>query len=75
MANPTGDPDVTVTWVTCLPSLNNTVTPCTNATVLRNPADLIPMADDPNSGVIKLGVGETIQYTVPHGGRGTCSSS
>ena len=65
IGNPTAIPNVTVNWVTCLPSLNNTVTPCTNMTVLRNPADLIPMADDPNSGVVKLGVGETIQYTVP----------
>ena len=65
VANPTGVPGVTVTWVTCLPSLNKTVTPCTSETVLRNPADLIPMADDPSTGVIKLGVGETIQFTVP----------
>jgi hypothetical protein len=65
VANPTGVPGVTVTWVTCLPSLNNTVTPCTDAIVLRQPADLIPMADDPSTGVIKLGVGETIQFTVP----------
>jgi hypothetical protein len=65
VANPTGIPTVTITWVTCLPSLNNTVTPCNSETVLRQPADLIPMADDPNTGVIKLGVGETIQYTVP----------
>ncbi len=56
---------MTVTWVTCLPSLMNTVTPCTDMTVLRHPEDLIPMADVPNSGVIKLGVGETIKYTVP----------
>ena len=65
IANPTSVPGVTVTWVTCLPSLNRTVTPCTSATVLRQPADLIPMADDPSTGVIKLGVGETIQFTVP----------
>jgi hypothetical protein len=65
VANPTGVADVTVTWVTCLPSLQKTVTPCTSTTVLRNPADLITMADDPSTGVIKLGVGETIEYTVP----------
>jgi len=58
VANPTAIPTVTVTWVTCLPSPN--VTPCTSETVLRRPQDLIGMA-----GVIELGVGETIQYTVP----------
>ena len=65
VANPTGIPTVTVTWVTCLPSLNDTLTPCANETVLRQPADLITMAADPTSGVLQLGVGETIQYTVP----------
>jgi hypothetical protein len=65
VANPTGIPDVTVTWVTCLPSLNNTLTPCSDELVLRTPAKLIDMADDPSSGVAKLGVGETIQYTIP----------
>lgn len=65
VANPTGVPNVTVTWVTCLPSLNNTLTPCSNELVLRNPPDLIAMASDPANGVIELGVGETIQYTVP----------
>ena len=63
VANPTNIPTVTVTWVTCLPS--NNVTPCTSETVLRQPADLIPMAADPTSGVILLGVGDTIQYTIP----------
>ena len=66
VANPTGIPGVTVTWVTCLPSLNRTVTPCTSETVLRTPTMLIDMANnDPTSGVIELGVGETIQFTVP----------
>jgi hypothetical protein len=65
VANPTGIPTVTVTWVTCLPSLNDALTPCVDEQVLRQPADLIPMAADPASGVIELGVGETIQYTVP----------
>ena len=65
VANPTGIPTVTVTWLTCTPSLDQTVTPCNSATVLRQPTDLIPMADDPSTGVLKLGVGETIQYTVP----------
>ena len=65
LANPTAVPNVTVTWITCLPSLNNTLTPCSDEQVLRKPADLIMMASDPTKGVIELGVGETIQYTVP----------
>lgn len=65
VANPTGIATVTVTWVTCLPSLNNTLTPCSDVSVLRQPADLIPMAAEPSTGVILLGVGQTIQYTVP----------
>jgi hypothetical protein len=65
VANPTGIPTVTVTWVTCLPSLNDALTPCANETVLRQPQDLITMAANPANGVIELGVGETIQYTVP----------
>ncbi len=65
IANPTGIPTVTVHWVTCLPSVNNTVTPCNSETMLRDPVQLIGMA-----GVIPLGVGETIQYTVPQEGVG-----
>jgi hypothetical protein len=66
VANPTGIPGVTVTWVTCLPSLMNTLTPCVDENVLQNPVKfLLPKDSDPTSGVIKLGVGETIQYTIP----------
>jgi len=65
VANPTSIPNVTVTWVTCLPSLNNTVTPCTSEQVLRDPTQLITLAADPTTGVAQLGVGETIQYTIP----------
>jgi hypothetical protein len=62
VANPTDIPSVTVTWVTCLPNLNGTLTPCTDEAVLRNPVTLIT---DPPPGVIELGGGETIQYLVP----------
>jgi hypothetical protein len=66
LANPTNIPTVTVTWVTCLPSVNNTVTPCTSEAVLRDPTQLITMSSDPaTTGVLPLGVGETIQFTVP----------
>jgi hypothetical protein len=60
VANPTSIPGVTVTWVTCLPSPNNTVTPCTSEAVLRDPTQLPGMP-----GVLTLGSGDTIQYTVP----------
>jgi hypothetical protein len=65
LANPTNIPGVTVTWVTCLPSLNNTVTPCTSEQVLRDPVQLIDGTYGPSTGVLQLGVGETIQYTIP----------
>jgi hypothetical protein len=66
VVNPTNIPTVKVTWVTCLPSVNNTVTPCISEAVLRDPTQLIDMAEnDPASGVLELGVGDTIQYTVP----------
>jgi hypothetical protein len=60
VANPSNIPGVTVTWVTCLPSPNNTVTPCTSEAVLRDPTQLPGMP-----GVLTLGSGDTIQYTVP----------
>jgi hypothetical protein len=60
VARPSSIPSVTVTWVTCLPSLDNTVTPCTSEQVLRDPTQLIGMP-----GVLTLGVGETIQFVVP----------
>jgi hypothetical protein len=60
VANPSNVPGVTVTWVTCLPSPNNTVTPCTSEAVLRDPTQLPGMP-----GVLTLGSGDTIQYTVP----------
>ncbi len=66
VANPTGVPDVTVTWVTCMPSLNKTVTPCSSETRAAPAGRSDPHGnDDPASGVILLGVGETIQFTVP----------
>jgi hypothetical protein len=60
VANPTSVLNVTVTWVTCLPSLDNTVTPCTSEQMLRDPTQLPGMP-----GVLTLGYGETIQFTVP----------
>lgn len=65
VANPTNIPNVTVSWVTCLPSLNNTVTPCTSEQVLRNPIHLVDGTYGPADGLLALGVGETIQYTIP----------
>jgi hypothetical protein len=60
VANPTNVPNVQITWITCLPSLNNTVTPCTSEQLLRDPTQLPGM-----DGVLTLGYGDTIQYTIP----------
>ena len=61
VANPTNVPNVTVTWLTCPPtSLNNPVTPCISEQALRDPTMLVGMP-----GVVTLGMGETIQYTIP----------
>jgi len=65
LANPTGIPSVTVTWLACLPGATS-VSPCEDEGVLRDPTTLIPKAQDPaTTGVLLLGVGETIQYTIP----------
>ncbi|MFL5307171.1 MAG: hypothetical protein ACJ8F1_18290, partial [Polyangia bacterium] len=40
--------------------------PCTDDAYLRKPAAIIPLADDPaNTGVLKLGTGTSVDYTVP----------
>lgn len=64
LANPAGVPSVTVTWLACLP-IPTLVSPCQDEGVLRDPTKLIPLAGDPTTGVVQLGVGETIQYTIP----------
>lgn len=65
VANPGGVASVTVTWLACVPG-TTAVSPCMDEGVLRDPTTLIPMAQDPaTTGVLLLGVGETIQYTIP----------
>lgn len=65
VVDPSHDPSLTVTWLACLP-IPGQVSPCTYAPDLVDPAmQLIPLADDPTSGVIKLGTGTEIQYTIP----------
>jgi hypothetical protein len=65
VANPTGDPNLSVTWLACLP-VQGQVSPCTYPPDLRDPALLIPMATtDPSSGLLLLGTGTDIQYTIP----------
>jgi hypothetical protein len=65
VANPTGDPALTVTWLACLP-VEGQVSPCTYPPDLRDPTLLIPMAmNDPSSGLLLLGSGTDIQYTIP----------
>jgi hypothetical protein len=64
VANPGGDPSLTVTWLACIP-IPGQVSPCTYAPDLRDPTLLIPMASDPTTGVVLLGTGADIQYTIP----------
>jgi hypothetical protein len=65
VANPAGLPSVTITWLACVPG-TTAVSPCMDEGVLRDPTTLIDMAKDPTtSGVLLLGVGETIPYTIP----------
>jgi hypothetical protein len=66
VANPANAPDLTVTWLACLPTLTATTTPCIDDAVLRDPVNnLIPLAANPSSGVVELGVGASVSYTVP----------
>jgi hypothetical protein len=64
VANPTGDPALAVTWLACVP-IPGQVSPCTYPPDLRDPTQLIPMANDPSTGVLLLGTGTDIQFTVP----------
>lgn len=64
VANPGGLSTVTVTWLACLPIPGQTQ-PCTDEVYLRDPAAIIPLADDPTKGVLKLGTGVNVDYLVP----------
>jgi hypothetical protein len=64
VANPGGLSTVTVTWLACLPIPGQTQ-PCTDPNYLRDPTTVIPMANDPSTGVYLLGQGTDIDYTVP----------
>jgi hypothetical protein len=65
VANPTNDPSLTVTWLACVP-IPGQVSPCTYAPDLVDPTKLIPPSYDATpSGVILLGMGTEIQYTIP----------
>jgi hypothetical protein len=64
VANPNNDPSVTVTWLACIP-IPGQISPCTYAGTLRDPTTLISMANDPSTGVILLGTGNPIAYTIP----------
>ncbi|MES1205112.1 MAG: hypothetical protein ABUS79_04170 [Pseudomonadota bacterium] len=64
LANPGGLSTVTVTWLACLPITGQTQ-PCTDDAYLRDPTAVIPLADDPSTGVLKLGTGVDIDFVVP----------
>ncbi len=64
VANPGGLATVTVTWLACLPVPGQTQ-PCTDDAYLRDPRAVIPLADDPTTGVLNLGTGVNADYVVP----------
>lgn len=64
VANPGGLATVTVTWLACVPIPGQTQ-PCTDDAYLRDPRAVIPLADDPNTGVLKLGTGVNVDYVIP----------
>ncbi|MES1206132.1 MAG: hypothetical protein ABUS79_09370 [Pseudomonadota bacterium] len=64
VANPAADPTLTTTWLACIP-ITGQISPCTDAAELRDPTQLIAMANDPTTGVILLGTGSQIEYTIP----------
>jgi hypothetical protein len=64
VSNPGGLGNVTVTWVVCLTPPDQPQ-PCTDPSYLVDPRNVVKMADDPASGVVKLGTGTDIQVTVP----------
>lgn len=64
VANPGGLSTVTVTWLACLP-IPGQSQPCTDPAYLRDPTTIIPLAQDPSTGVVLLGEGVAIDYTVP----------
>jgi hypothetical protein len=66
VANPGGLSTVTVTWLACLPPPNGLTQPCTDPEFLRDPATVIPLANDTaNTGVVLLGQGTDLDYVVP----------
>jgi hypothetical protein len=64
VTNPGNDPSLSVTWVTCIP-ITGQLSPCTEVSELRDPTQLIGLANDPATGVILLGTGNTVEYTIP----------
>lgn len=64
VANPGGLATVTVTWLACLPIPGQTQ-PCTDEAYLRDPSAIIPLANDPTTGVVLLGTGVDLDYQVP----------
>jgi hypothetical protein len=61
---PPANETVTVTWLACLRASPETVVPCTDDGVLRQPLSLIGM-----SGVLSLGTGISVEAVVPEQAR------
>ena len=59
VANPARLPGVTVRWKACLPQQGESVSPCLDPAVLRDPATLAGPT------VVDLGEGESVRATIP----------
>jgi hypothetical protein len=55
VVNPQGLPGLAVTWYGCLPPASEALSPCADPELLSDPARLPAAANDPASGVLRLG--------------------
>jgi hypothetical protein len=55
---------VTVTWVACV-QIPGQTQPCTDEAYLRDPTQIVPLSQDPSTGVLLLGTGLDVDVQVP----------
>jgi hypothetical protein len=65
VANPLGRPGLSIDWFACLPAASDAVSPCSDYTILSDPARLPGLASGPSPSVLFLGSGPSVQLTVP----------
>ena len=64
VVDPAGLDTVTVTWLACL-QIPGQTQPCTDEKYLRDPTEIMDLASDPSTGVLKLGAGVALDVQVP----------